>query len=329
MCAFPGGGVVTLAGNLSPAGPRRKSRDIRARRWSTVTPVPDDQPTDAVERVDWLLDRGRVDEALTLLSAIADRADLGDLTWLTDVLAENGRLDEAVAEWQQALAAELPGARGSFAAMLAAAGRTGDATAGWRAAVAAGERDASTGLARHLVSAGQLTEAEAIFRTVLAGGDPEVAPDLVRLLLDAERTDEAVAVSRAVLSTPGGPPWPLGKVLEERGLTDDAIEVYRAVLAAGRGHIAGRLSRLLHQQGRVDETIAVLRAATEDRDVRFRAWRQLGYVLAANGREDDLETETERCASIEDGFFRFTFAAGVARGLRHLAGQCSCDRPPA
>ncbi|SCF31928.1 hypothetical protein GA0074695_5534 [Micromonospora viridifaciens] len=287
----------------------------------------EDEPTDDEERVDWLLEQGRVDEAVALLDAITDRGRLGDLTWLTDVLAEHGRFDEAVAEWHRAIAAGLAGARGRYADMLDRAGRTDEAVAAWRAAVAAGDPGARVGLSRHLARVGRLTEAESLFRELLAGGVPAVAPDLVMLLADSGRTDEAVALGRALRQVPGVPRWEVGQAFEKRGLVDEAIESYRTGLAEGASHLYARLAQLLYRQRRVDEAIAVLRAATEDRDMRYQAWRKLGYLLGVEGRAAELNAEARRCAGQLDGWFVPFLVAASKRGW-HEGGFCGCADAP-
>ncbi|MEU4639989.1 tetratricopeptide repeat protein [Micromonospora sp. NPDC023814] len=288
-----------------------------------------DEPIHDHERAEWLVDHGRVDEAVALARArVADEPYLGNLAWLADMLADNGRFDEAVAEWRRAIAGGVVGARGGLAALLARAGRIDEATAAFRAAVAEDEPSAQADLARHLARTGHAEEAEGIHRALVSAGDHAVVPDLVKLLAETGRRDDAVAVSRSVRHAGDVPLYPVGRVFEEHGLPDEAIGIYRAALAAGGTYLYGRLARLLYQQGRLDETIQVLRDATDDLDQRADAWRALGRLLVIEGRDEEFEAEAKRCAAVEDGFFLMHFAGGASRGRRHLAGTCGCARTP-
>ncbi|MEV5767727.1 hypothetical protein AB0L34_24600 [Micromonospora sp. NPDC052213] len=93
-----------------------------------------DEPIDPDDRPEWLVEQGRVDEAITILEARASGGGRLDVERLTDLLMEDGRVEEAEAHWRAAIGAGLPRAYGGLATLLADAGRTDEAIAGWRAA---------------------------------------------------------------------------------------------------------------------------------------------------------------------------------------------------
>ncbi|MEU7904874.1 tetratricopeptide repeat protein [Actinoplanes sp. NPDC049118] len=245
------------------------------------------EPLNPEDRADWLIERGRVDEAITVLEGLARDGDDGDLYNLTALLVEQGRVEEAETHWRAAVSAGLPGAHGGLAALLAESGRTGEALAGWRAAMEAGEPHAWSELARLLGRAGRVDEAIAEYRAMIAGGDAAAGRDLAKMYARADRPDDAIGAYRRAIDAAGVARWPLGALFERFGRLDEAVAAYRDAVAAGEEHVRYRLIRALASAGRLAEATAAIQESGGSR-------RSLGWLLAEQRRFAELEAEACR-----------------------------------
>nr|BFE57336.1 hypothetical protein GCM10020063_018620 [Dactylosporangium thailandense] len=131
-------------------------------------------------------------------------------------------------------------------------------------------------------------------------------------LAEAGRVDEAVAELRAVLGERAASSWPLGELLERHGRPGEALEVYRASVAAGETHVRARLARLLLDQGRVDEAIHETRTAIADGELR--AYGALGFILARTNRQAEAHDEATRLARAGKWLACARLIAGLKRG---------------
>lgn len=291
-----------------------------------------DGPTAPDDRADWLVERGRVDEAITILEARARNGDWRDVDRLTDLLLENGRVEEAEARWRAAIEAGLPGAYGGLADMLADAGRTEEAIAAWRAALEAGEPHARSRLAALLAKTGRVDEAVAAYRTAIAAGDATAGVGLAKVHARAGQMEEAVHAYRSAIGTKGVPRWPLGVLLEKLGRSDEAVAAYRSAVDAGEEHVR---VRLLAAQGRLEEATQLVRDLLAEPG-HNPSYRQLGWLLAEQRRFEDIEAEAARLGGNLVGLSYLLAGArqsanyhadcpsgctGSTRVVRHLPGR--------
>ncbi|BCJ76985.1 hypothetical protein CS0771_65290 [Catellatospora sp. IY07-71] len=251
------------------------------------------EPIDPDDHTDWLVEQGRVDEAVTFLESRAVDGDWRDVDRLTGLLMENGRVEEAEAHWRAAIGAGLPGAYGGLADLLAVAGRTDEAVAGWRAAVEAGEPRARVHLAELLCRTGRAEEAIAEYGTAIAAGDAAAGAGLAKVYARAGRLDEAVRAYRSAIGAPGVSRWPLGALFEKFGRIDEAAAAYRAAVDAGEWHVRKDLARLLAAQGHLEEATRLIRVLLAEPG-QNSAYRQLGWLLTEQRRFAEVEAEARR-----------------------------------
>ncbi|MEV0726218.1 tetratricopeptide repeat protein [Micromonospora purpureochromogenes] len=246
-----------------------------------------DEPIDPDDRAEWLIEQGRVDEAISILEARTRGGDWLDVDLLSDLLVENGRVEEAEALWRAAIEAGLPRAYGGFADMLADAGRTDEAIAGWRAAVEVGEPRARARLAALLARTGRVDEAIAEYWTAIAAGDAAAGVRLAKVYARAGQLDEAVRAYRSAIGAEGVSRWPLGVLLEKLGHVDEAVAAYRAAVDAGEGHVR---VRLLAAQGRLEEATQLVRDMLTEPG-HNASYRRLGWLLTEQRRFEEIEAE--------------------------------------
>ncbi|MET7970867.1 tetratricopeptide repeat protein [Micromonospora sp. NPDC005305] len=246
-----------------------------------------DEPIDPDDRLEWLVEHGRVDEAITILEARVGGGDWLDVDRLTDLLMENGRVEEAEAHWRAAIEAGLPRAYGGLADMLANAGRTDEAIAGWRAAVEAGEPRARARLAALFRKTGRVDEAIAEYWAAIAAGDAAAGVRLAKVYARAGQLDEAVRAYRSAIGAEGVSRWPLGALLEKLGRADEAVAAYRAAVDAGEERAR---VRLLAAQGRLEEATQLVRDMLAEPG-HNPSYRQLGWLLTEQRRVKELEAE--------------------------------------
>ncbi|MFG3421725.1 tetratricopeptide repeat protein [Micromonospora sp. NPDC048063] len=246
-----------------------------------------DEPIDPDDRPEWLVEQGRVDEAITILEARAGGGDWLDVERLTDLLMEDGRVEEAEAHWRAAIEAGLPRAYGGLANMLADAGRTDEAIAGWRAAVEAGEPEARVRLAALLAKAGRMDEAIGEYQMAIAAGDAAAGVRLAKVYARAGQLDEAVRAYRSAIGGKGVSRWPLGALLEKLGRADEAVAAYQAAVDAGEEHVR---VRLLAAQGRLEEATQLVRDKLAEPG-HNPSYRQLGWLLTEQRRFEEIEAE--------------------------------------
>jgi len=283
---------------------------------------------------DLLADRGAAEELTILIDAHHSVPHFAYAVsgWLADVLADQGRLDTLRA---RADAGE-PSAGFRLAESLIERGDLQEL----RTRIEAGDRPATLRMAQHLEGSGRIDQAIDVLRD-RAGGDVALLCELVHLLARQGRTDEAITAARMAAGTGDGSQlddllvihghldelraraddgdtyaaFRLATLLEERGRTDEAIDLIRACADAGdngarvrladllaeHGHIeelrvradagdeesANRLSHLLARQGSIDELQA--RAAAGDSSA---AW-SLVNVLVEHGRVDELKERAD------------------------------------
>jgi arylsulfatase A-like enzyme/Tfp pilus assembly protein PilF len=160
---------------------------------------------------------------------------------------------------------------------------------------------------------GQLAAAEAAFRRTL-----ELEPDdaerfglchenLAFVLAAQGKTDEAIQHYRAALAAnPRSPSAHVnfGTTLSKLGRTDEAIAQYEAALADSPANPTAHndLARDLLQKGRVDEAIAHYREAIRLRPTYFEAYARLAEALRAAKKLDEAAQTWEAALRVDPEF---------------------------
>ncbi len=231
---------------------------------------------------DLLAEQGRTDEAITILRAAADTADMvvTDLLVerLTGLLVEQGRSDEAIAFLRPRAddADEYCTAR--LADLLAEQGRTDEAVTILRQYDAIGRGYPTGVLVRLLGEQGHAGE----LRERAGAGDRAAAQELAELLAEQGHTDELRERADAGDHSAS---QELAKVLGEQGHADELRE--RA--DAGDHSASQELAKVLGEQGRIDEAIMILRPWADAGD--HAAAHRLTDLLADQGRTEELQAE--------------------------------------
>ena len=221
-----------------------------------------EEPTDPDERVGWLVEQGRLDEAITAVRATADVESLSDVHRLAGLLWEAGR----PAEEEEAL---------------------------WRTAVADGHAWAHHGLAATLAEAGRADESIVEYRAAIAAGDRAAGARLAKVYAEVGHRDEAIAAYRSALGAAGVAWSGLGALFEQFGRDDEALAAYQAAVDAGEGHVRVRLARMLVALGRLDDATRIVREELAERE-DITVYRNLGWLLAEQDRVAELEDEARR-----------------------------------
>ncbi len=208
------------------------------------------------------------------------------------LLLQNRRPDEAEQAFRAAVAADalLGHAWCGLGVVLARKpGREREAEEALRKAVAADDTRAWVDLGDLLRGQDRAEEALAAYREAVAAGEFGGYRGLARLLDDQGRWEEAEATYRDGIAAGGGWLWNhLGWMLRERERLDEAEAAYRAGVAADVADSRRGLGVLLASiPGREAEAEAVYRDAVAHGETR--AWRNLGRLLALEGRFEESE----------------------------------------
>src|SRR5687767_9412369 len=108
---------------------------------------PDDGPRDPLDRADWLVDLGRVEEAVASYRAGVAAGHAHGWLGLAMLYRDLGRHDEAVAAWQAGIDAGLEHTREGLALLLGRLGRVEEAIAMHRVVITEEGPSAVIGLA--------------------------------------------------------------------------------------------------------------------------------------------------------------------------------------
>lgn len=157
-----------------------------------------------------------------------------------------------------------------------------------RARADAGERLAKGDLVRLLVEEQRMDE----LSTRADCGDAEAAGALVVVLIADGRVEEAIEFARARAPVDDGAVDRLTRLLVEQERVNDAIAVLQAHVDSGSPMADSRLTRLLVDQDRVDDAITRLRDQADAGG--FGAAVTLAHLLAEYGRLPELR---DRAAS--------------------------------
>jgi thioredoxin-like negative regulator of GroEL len=287
---------------------------------------------------DLLIDQGRVEEAISVLSTWAD-AVAGDrpaamhvAERLAELLAEDGRTDELRirADAGDGLAA------GRLARLLAEQGNVDEL----RARADAGSGSAAEHIADLLAEQGNVDE----LRARADAGDKPAADRLAGLLAgilsQQGRVGEAITILREHFDVDDGiAAHRLARLLTKRGRVDEAIAVLRPISEAGDWLAPREPTRLLTEQGRVDEAITILRARADAGNLS--AAHGLVELLAQQGRVDELTGEECRRRRYSRGttprrsrWTRRSWAgccssAPASCASRSATGRSTCSAPAA
>ncbi|MGI5375113.1 tetratricopeptide repeat protein [Streptomyces sp. CA-251387] len=209
--------------------------------------------------------QGRVDEAVTLLSAFAWRGNVVHVNLVkqvADVLARHGRETEL---------RELVAGRGDdhaayrLAALLEKRGLVDEAVDALRPFVTRGSPNAAWTTADLLKRHGRVDEAIEVLLPVPAvmGGDLDwIVHELWTLLADQGRADQALAAIDDIAGQVGGMSEELFlqriRLLAYCGRHEQAIDELRAHPEADAWYMVSELADLLADAGRLDEAVAVM-----------------------------------------------------------------------
>jgi hypothetical protein len=269
---------------------------------------------------DRLVERGRAEEAMTMLRALADAGNRKSREALADLLAEHGAVEELSVRADADHDAERD-PYGPFdrrlADLLVEQGNIRDlrvrADAGsWPAAVRlaevlvaqgdleqlrsradTGDEAAGKRLARLLSEQG-ISEA---LRSRADAGDRYAAERLTKLLARQDRIDEAVTIARTLAS---GGDWTSGNLLDGLLRRQGNAHELRARADAGDQYAAELWAEMLVDQDRVDEAAAVVRALVDaGRAGLVDRWSNR---LVEQGRVEDAMTVLGALAAAGDYF---------------------------
>jgi tetratricopeptide (TPR) repeat protein len=196
---------------------------------------------------------GRPDDAIALLTELAQQGDARGRLELGMLYAQHGRFADAESVLRQALEDE-PRAHMALASVLSAMDKHEAALASYRTALSREIEGAWSGVAWESMRLGRSQAAEDAATRGVAAGDPGAGGVLGVVLRQQGRFDEAAAAFEAAVER-GEPAWlPYGDLLADwEGREDEAEAAYAQAIRHGEADAGTALAKFLIERGREND----------------------------------------------------------------------------
>jgi tetratricopeptide (TPR) repeat protein len=280
--------------------------------WTRVLACTSDNSTGHINLGRALLQKGRVDEAITqyqqALQISPGHAEAHN--YLGNVLLQKGRVDEAITQYQQALQIkpDFAEARYYLGNALLLKGNVDEAIAQYQKAlqITPDFAEAHYNFGNALLQKGHVDEAITQYQQALQikPDDAEVHINLGNALLQKGRVDEAITQYQQALQIKpdfAEASYNLGYVLLQKGKADEAMVHLQTALQIKPDYAEARyyLGNALLQKGRVDEAITQYQQTLQIKPDYAEAHNNLGNALLQKGQVDEAIIHYQKALQIK------------------------------
>lgn len=215
-----------------------------------------------------LIDQGRTDEVVGLLSGLAEEGDIEAISLLVNVLLDADDKDDAASHIETLLLVSDPEQLEDIGQALWSADHLEEAERFFVRALESGRMSSANSLGLLLIETGRHDDAISLYRDQLKGGNTTVRLNLADALAPGLHSDGVAslyldAIDEGEIEAFNN----YGLYLWERGETGHALEMLTSGANRGDATAARNLALLLHEFGRVEEAVSAMQAAVESGEV--------------------------------------------------------------